>query len=89
MLLIPDGVQFRCLVSFTWLCERQSSFSNVVTPKQLSMIHDLAPVTFLEKQDEFISKRAPKTGEWFLNSADFQEWTRNSKGVLWCPGIRK
>ncbi|KAL5340246.1 ankyrin repeat-containing domain protein [Aspergillus crustosus] len=33
------------------------------------------------------SRRAPKTGGWFLESAEFKRWLTGTKQMLFCPGI--
>ncbi|KAL3488238.1 ankyrin repeat-containing domain protein [Aspergillus germanicus] len=34
-----------------------------------------------------LSRRAPETGGWFLESVEFREWLAGTQKVLFCPGI--
>jgi hypothetical protein len=39
------------------------------------------------QQSDFISRRQEGTGQWLLNSNEYQEWLNQSKQTLFCPGI--
>lgn len=39
------------------------------------------------QQSDLIRKRQRGTGEWLLNSSEFQAWRGESNQVLFCPGI--
>jgi hypothetical protein len=39
------------------------------------------------QQSDFISRRQEGTGQWLLNSDEFQAWLNKSKQTLFCPGI--
>lgn len=47
----------------------------------------LCPIDYAAQQSDFISRRQARTGQWLLDSADFQEWLMTSKQTLFCPGI--
>ncbi|ELR09111.1 hypothetical protein VC83_04395 [Pseudogymnoascus destructans] len=47
----------------------------------------LAPVDYAAQQSDFISRRAVGTGQWLLESAEFQAWVKTDQQVLFCPGI--
>lgn len=34
-----------------------------------------------------LNRRAPETGEWFLNSSEFKTWLEGTHQTLFCPGI--
>ncbi|PLN79471.1 nucleoside phosphorylase domain-containing protein [Aspergillus taichungensis] len=36
---------------------------------------------------DHISRRAPKTGGWFVESAEFNKWLTEPRQLLFCPGI--
>ncbi len=36
---------------------------------------------------DHLSRRAPETGGWFLESAEFNEWLTRPRQLLFCPGI--
>ncbi|KAJ4128936.1 hypothetical protein NW768_007461 [Fusarium equiseti] len=40
-----------------------------------------------KKQNDTIALRQPKTGEWLLNSTEFQSFKTNQSKTLFCPGI--
>jgi Cdc6-like AAA superfamily ATPase len=47
----------------------------------------LTPIDYSTQQSGFISKRQEGTGEWLLNSNEFQDCLNNSSKTLFCPGI--
>jgi Cdc6-like AAA superfamily ATPase len=46
----------------------------------------LSPVDYGTQQSDFIARRQARTGQWLLESAEFQEWMKIGK-ILFCPGI--
>ena len=51
------------------------------------IINWLSPVDYATQQSDFISRRQEGTGQWLLNSDEFQAWLNKSKQTLFCPGI--
>ncbi|KAI4132500.1 MAG: hypothetical protein LQ341_006269 [Variospora aurantia] len=49
----------------------------------------LSQLEFYSKQDDARSRCQEGTGQWFLESAEFNTWVHTDARVLWCPGIRK
>ena len=48
----------------------------------------LSPVDYAtQQQSDFISRRQQGTGQWLLNSNEFQGWLNQNKQMLFCPGI--
>ena len=47
----------------------------------------LTPVDYAPQQIDFIGRRQEGTGQWLLNSKEFQEWVNQDKQTLFCPGI--
>src|SRR3569833_2546138 len=47
----------------------------------------LTPVDYTPQQHDFISKRQTGTGQWLLDSAEYQTWRQTAKSTLFCPGI--
>lgn len=47
----------------------------------------LSPTEYGEQQSEFLSRRTAKTGEWLLESPEFQTWHSQTNQTLFCPGI--
>jgi hypothetical protein len=44
---------------------------------------------FEAKQDDIFERRQAGTGEWFLQSNEFQNWLLGSLNCLWCTASRK
>ncbi|KAM7191628.1 Ankyrin repeat-containing domain protein [Naviculisporaceae sp. PSN 640] len=42
---------------------------------------------FTATHQDFINRRQPGTGEWFLNSPEYQKWLGGTGQTLFCPGI--
>lgn len=40
-----------------------------------------------DPQDSLISKRQPGSGQWLLDSQNFQDWLKADNQTLFCPGI--
>ncbi|KAJ5935902.1 hypothetical protein N7454_005200 [Penicillium verhagenii] len=47
----------------------------------------LTPADYGLQQSELLARREAGTGQWLLESKEFQEWLRESKQTLFCPGI--
>jgi hypothetical protein len=47
----------------------------------------LTPVDYGPQQSDYISRRQAGTGQWLLDSAEFQTWVKTNKQTLFCPGI--
>jgi hypothetical protein len=47
----------------------------------------LTPVDYAQQHNDFIGRRQRGTGEWLLDSAEFQAWLNADKQTLFCPGI--
>jgi Cdc6-like AAA superfamily ATPase len=47
----------------------------------------LTPVDYGPQQSDYINRRQEGTGQWLLNSDEFQEWLNTSRRTLFCPGI--
>lgn len=45
------------------------------------------PVDYDAQHNDYIKRRQPKTGQWFLRSEEFKTWTYNVNKTLFCPGI--
>ncbi|KAK5997071.1 hypothetical protein PT974_02423 [Cladobotryum mycophilum] len=46
----------------------------------------LTPHDYRQQQKDYISRRQPGTGQWFLESREFLGWLTTSKQTLFCPG---
>lgn len=47
----------------------------------------LTPTDQAAQQSDFINLREPATGQWLLDSPEFQAWLQTDKRTLFCPGI--
>ncbi|KFY10697.1 hypothetical protein V492_04887 [Pseudogymnoascus sp. VKM F-4246] len=47
----------------------------------------LTPIDFDTQQSDFISRRTKGTGQWFLDSTEFQTWLNTDNKVLFCQGL--
>ncbi|KAG9230726.1 ankyrin repeat protein, partial [Amylocarpus encephaloides] len=47
----------------------------------------LTPIDFTAQQHDNISQRQAGTGQWLLDSDEFQSWIQTDKQTLFCPGI--
>lgn len=47
----------------------------------------LTTTDYAPQHNDFISRRQEETGEWLLNSNEFQSWLTTDKSTLFCPGI--
>jgi hypothetical protein len=47
----------------------------------------LTPVDYATQQSDFIHRRQKGTGQWLLDSAEFQAWLETDRQTLFCPGI--
>jgi NACHT domain len=52
-----------------------------------TVLNWLTPIDYAPQQNDFISRRQAGTGQWLLDSAEFQEWLKIEKKTLFCPGI--
>ncbi|KAL1835780.1 hypothetical protein VTJ49DRAFT_6085 [Mycothermus thermophilus] len=47
----------------------------------------LAPSDYSQHHADILRRRQPGTGQWFLDSPQFQKWLSNMPQILFCPGI--
>ncbi|KAI2625656.1 ankyrin [Hypoxylon sp. NC1633] len=50
------------------------------------IVEYFAPFSFSEKHSNAVQTRQEGTGQWFLDSLEFQGWLQSSGGALWCSG---
>jgi Cdc6-like AAA superfamily ATPase len=51
------------------------------------MMEWLSPTDFSTQQHDIIARRQEGTGQWFLESPEFERWLQGSNKTLFCPGI--
>jgi hypothetical protein len=47
----------------------------------------LTPIDYAAQQSDFIARQQAGTGQWLLDSAEFQAWLKDDKQTMFCPGI--
>ena len=55
--------------------------------EQQAILDWLTSVDYSTQQNDFIARRQEGTGEWLIESDEFQQWENNKRGILFCPGI--
>ncbi|KAF3927237.1 hypothetical protein ABW20_dc0107143 [Dactylellina cionopaga] len=55
--------------------------------EDLEILNWLTPVDYTLQQNDHINRRQPGTGQWLLESAEFNTWVENKSRTLFCPGI--
>ena len=55
--------------------------------EDLDILKWLTPIDYAAQQSDYIGRRQPGTGRWFLDSVEYQEWLRTPGKTLFCPGI--
>jgi Cdc6-like AAA superfamily ATPase len=54
---------------------------------QDKVLNWLTPIDFATQQSDFTSRRQAGTGQWLLESIEFQTWVKTDQQVLFCQGI--
>jgi hypothetical protein len=52
-----------------------------------NMMQWLSPTDFPAQQHDIVSRRQEGTGQWLLNSPEFESWLQGAARTLFCPGI--
>lgn len=47
----------------------------------------LTPINYASQQQEYFSSRQPETGQWLLDSNQYQTWLSTPAEILFCQGI--
>lgn len=55
--------------------------------EDLEILQWITTSEYGSQQSDSLRRRQPGTGEWLLNSKEFQEWRNGSSKTLFCPGI--
>ncbi|CAM1510952.1 Fc.00g084650.m01.CDS01 [Cosmosporella sp. VM-42] len=55
--------------------------------ERIAILDMLQSVDFARQQDGYRQDRAPGTGRWLVESAEFKTWVNGEKQILFCPGI--
>jgi hypothetical protein len=55
--------------------------------RRAAIIEWISPTKFPAQQSDIMRRSVEGTGQWFLDCSEFNNWLRDSKGTLFCPGI--
>lgn len=55
--------------------------------EDIKILNWLTPIDYGPQQTDYIRRRQPGTGQWLLDSTEYQEWLSTDKQTLFCPGI--
>ncbi|KAH7176019.1 hypothetical protein EDB81DRAFT_609735, partial [Dactylonectria macrodidyma] len=47
----------------------------------------ITPFNYGSQQSDYFGKRQAGTGQWLLDSAEYQAWLETKEQTLFCPGI--
>jgi Cdc6-like AAA superfamily ATPase len=65
--------------------KEQQKWHQAETDKDL--LSWLTPIDYGAQQSDFLSRRQEGTGQWLLDSQEFQDWRDGDGKALFCPGI--
>lgn len=54
---------------------------------RLAVLDWLTPTDYAPQQSDYIHRRQEGTGQWLLDSTEFNRWVEHSRQTLFCPGI--
>jgi hypothetical protein len=55
--------------------------------EDMKILDWLTPIDYDPQQSDYLKRRHPGTGQWLLDSAEYQAWLKTKKQTLFCPGI--
>ncbi|KAF7557074.1 hypothetical protein G7Z17_g893 [Cylindrodendrum hubeiense] len=55
--------------------------------EQQAILDWITTINYAPQQSDFISRRQAGTGQWILNSTEFNTWIGGDNQTLFCPGI--
>jgi len=55
--------------------------------EDLEILNWLTPIDYGPQQSDYIRRRQPGTGQWLLDSVEYQAWLKTGKQTLFCPGM--
>ncbi|RFU75866.1 ankyrin repeat [Trichoderma arundinaceum] len=60
---------------------------NQESEDNLQVLTWITPVDYGPQHSDFLKRWQPGTGQWLLDSAEYQSWLISKKQTLFCPGI--
>ncbi|UKZ64327.1 uncharacterized protein TrAtP1_005545 [Trichoderma atroviride] len=61
--------------------------SRMSSEEDLKILNWLADSNYSSQQNDYLSRRQQGTGQWLLDSKEYQDWLSTDKQTLFCPGI--
>lgn len=61
--------------------------SKINSKQDLEILNWLTPLKYDLQQNDYFQRRQADTGQWFLDSKEFQQWLKASSKTLFCPGL--
>jgi len=55
--------------------------------EDMKILDWLTPIDYAPQQNDYIKRRQAGTGQWLLDSIQYQDWLKVKKQTLFCPGI--
>jgi ankyrin repeat domain-containing protein 50 len=53
-----------------------------------NVLNWISKLNYWSYQIDLFDKAEERTGEWFLNAPEFENWIEGKNRILWCPGDR-
>ncbi|KAF3209746.1 hypothetical protein TWF679_007284 [Orbilia oligospora] len=80
------------LMKDAFIRDRLAAEKNVIKSslqgkEDLAILNWLTEIDYGPQQSDYRSRRQAGTGQWLLDSPEFQEWVAGDKQSLFCPGI--
>jgi len=69
------------------LTDVKEILSRQLDQEQQAIFDWITPIDYALQQNDHIRRQQPGTGQWLLDSAEYQTWLKTSKQTLFCPGI--
>ncbi|KAH7122392.1 hypothetical protein B0J11DRAFT_581097 [Dendryphion nanum] len=80
-----ESLQIRTQGDINRLCEQQES--KEAAKEREEILHWLAPVDYALQHQDFRNGRQTGTGQWLVDSQEYQSWLKSDHGMLFCPGM--
>ncbi|KAK1254223.1 hypothetical protein MKX08_008218 [Trichoderma sp. CBMAI-0020] len=61
--------------------------SRMSSEEDLKILNWLADSNYSSQHNDYLSRRQQGTGQWLLDSKEYQDWLSMDKQTLFCPGI--
>jgi Cdc6-like AAA superfamily ATPase len=55
--------------------------------RKRGLLEWICPADYSVQHGDYIDRRQPETGEWFLRDPEYQKWVQSEQSTLFCPGM--